>query len=224
MNKTPWRPLTWLGLGLVWAALLAYFLTRPTLSPMMKQLGFVVRNSVGSVSGSRGAETSKSRTSFSQKGGYWVVDFDSLSSFSADTPDASEDMNPRRDDMNSDPYEHKSTVVKKKAEIPADIQGLDGQKATVEGFMIPMLTEKDRVMSFILAQSQMTCCFGIAPKLNQWIYVEMEKGKNTEWAMDIAIKVSGTLSVGKKYDQENKGWSLYRMVSDKVEIPGKSWF
>src|SRR5258708_38275805 len=99
-----------------------------------------------------------------------MVDFGFLSSFSDETPDAFEDINPRRDDMNSDPYEHGKATVKKKGAIPAYIQALDGQKATVEGFMIPMLMERDRVLSFILAQSQMTCCFGIAPKLNQWIF------------------------------------------------------
>lgn len=52
----------------------------------------------------------------------------------------------------------------------------------------------------------------------------MEKGETTELRMDIPITVSGTLSVGRKYDAENKGWYLYKMVSDKVKFPNESWF
>ncbi|HUO58806.1 MAG TPA: DUF3299 domain-containing protein [bacterium] len=152
-----------------------------------------------------------------------MVDFGSLSSFTVDET-SMEEVIPSGNDLNTDPFEPTKIPVKKKNEIPAFIQALDGQKVEMVGFMIPLLTEKDKVLTFILAQSQMTCCYGIAPQLNQWIYVEMEKGKNTKWAMDVPITVSGILSVGKKYDKVNLGWSLYRMVSDNVELPKKGWF
>jgi hypothetical protein len=193
----------------------------------MEQLKFATLHRSGGVGDPiLGGGTRGPRTSFPQKGGYWVVDFDSLSSFPVEGSDAAESINTHVDDLNGDPYEERKAKAKakKKTEVPAFIQVLNGQKATVEGFMIPLVQERDRVLTFILAQSRMTCCYGITPQLNQWIYVVMAKGKDTEWAMDVPLKVSGILSVGKMFDQENKGWSLYRMVSDKVEIPGKSWF
>ena len=218
MNKSRWYPLILAVLGLGFAVSLTYFLTRSGFPLMMKKWGAIEND------GANRAGEPNPKFLFSQKRGYWVVDFESLSSFPVEEPSALENMNTRRDDTNSDPYERGTTDMKKKTQIPGFIQALNGQKVEVGGFMIPLITVKDRVSSFILAQSQMTCCFGIAPKLNQWIYVTMEKGETTELKMDIPITVSGTLSVGRKYDEENKGWYLYKMVSDKVKFPNESWF
>ncbi len=193
--------------SLVWMGLILLLLVIPGEVMEMKSDGF------------------KPMTRFPESDGYLKVGFDLLSSYTIDSPDETDDMNTRRDDLNSDPFEPKETVRNKRQEVPESIRALDGRKVMVEGFMIPMLSEKYRVLSFILAQSQMTCCYGIAPKLNQWIDVTMEKGKSTEWKMDVPITVFGTLSVGAKYDHANKGWCLYRMVSDKVGIPtDKPWF
>jgi hypothetical protein len=108
--------------------------------------------------------------------------------------------------------------------VPGSIKALNGQKISVSGFMIPMLMDRDKVLSFILAQSRMTCCYGVVPKLNQWIYVKLDNGKTTESTMDIPITVFGTFNVGSEFDEQNKGWCLYRMNSDKVEVPRRSWF
>ncbi len=205
--KTGFRGVSFGVFSLIWLGLILLLLAIPGEVMEMKSDG------------------SKPRTRFSESDGYLKVGFDLLSSYTIDSPDATEDMNTQRDDLNSDPFEPKETARKKQQEVPEFIRVLDGRKVVVEGFMIPMLSEKYRVLSFILAQSQMTCCYGIAPKLNQWIDVTMEKGKSTEWKMDVPITVFGTLSVGTKYDHANKGWCLYRMVSDKVGIPSeKPWF
>lgn len=94
----------------------------------------------------------------------------------------------------------------------------------VVGFMIPLETNEagDKATSFILARSQATCCYGIIPKMNEWMFVQMESGKNADAIMDVPVTVFGTLSVGEE-KKANTGWSLYRMVSDKVVVPKSNW-
>lgn len=155
--------------------------------------------------------------------GFEAVDFGTLGSFPVDNPVPGENAIPYQDDTNrGDPFAH--PAKKKVFQIPDSIQALDGRKLEIAGFMIPLLIENDRVTSFILAQSQMTCCFGIAPKLNQWIYVTMAPGRTTEWMMDTPLFVCGTLNVGRHYERKDGLWSLYRMSADKVVLPPNSWF
>ena len=46
----------------------------------------------------------------------------------------------------------------------------------------------------------------------------LAKGKEAEILMDDPVTVFGTIDIGEIKDKD-KGWSLYRMVSDKVIIP-----
>ena len=57
--------------------------------------------------------------------------------------------------------------------------------------------------------------------MNEWMYVEMQKGKSAEATMDMPITVFGTLSVGAQIKESN--WTLYRMISDKVSVPHFNW-
>jgi hypothetical protein len=146
-------------------------------------------------------------------GDYYQLNFDVLSSFPSDTPPLN---NPRIDPR-----------IKTKpptAQVPPTIQALDGEKISVAGFMIPMITDKDKVSSFILAQTRGSCCYGLTPKLNQWIYVEMNQGKTVETSMDVPITVSGTLMVSKDLNTQDKSWCLYRMQGERIDLPSKSWF
>ena len=148
---------------------------------------------------------------YPKDGDYYRLNFDILSSFSADKPLFD---NPRRDPR-----------IKEKrptAQVPPGIRSLDGEKISVAGFMIPMSTDKDRVRSFVLTQTRGSCCYGLVPKLNQWIYVEMA-GTTVENVMDIPITVFGTLSVD-DLEKQDKDWCLYRMVGDKIDLPKKTWF
>lgn len=97
----------------------------------------------------------------------------------------------------------------------------------IPGFMIPMDQDEegDKCTYFILARNQMTCCFGVAPGLNEWVSVRMEKGKKAELEMDRPVVVVGTLEVGEIYNPDS-GWSFYRMKGEKVIVAGKKkvWF
>src|SRR5208337_4729453 len=96
----------------------------------------------------------------------------------------------------------KVRLRKKKRPIPKFITALNGTKVAIMGYLIPMETDATGEYSsqFVIVRSQMTCCFGIAPKLNEWVMVTMEKNKKVRDIMDVPTIVIGTLEVGEKYE------------------------
>ncbi len=146
-------------------------------------------------------------------GDYFQLGFDTLSGFPSGKPPL--------DDPKADAGQKAEVPLSK---VPPNIRALDGQKISVVGFMIPMTVEKNNACTFILAQSRATCCYGAVPNLNQWIYVDMDRGKTAEAIMDVPVTVFGTLKVGTQFDERSTGWCLYRMTSDKVAWPRKAWF
>ncbi len=144
-----------------------------------------------------------------------LVDFSRLACFNYDYPDEDGGM------------EAPKNSKRKKPGIPDSVLGLNGAKVAIPGFMIPMDQDEegDKCTYFILARNQMTCCFGVAPGLNEWVSVRMEKGKKADLEMDRPVVVVGTLEVGEVYSRDS-GWSFYRMKGEKVIIAGKKkvWF
>ncbi|HVZ80420.1 MAG TPA: DUF3299 domain-containing protein [bacterium] len=151
-------------------------------------------------------------TVYPQVDGHDWVTWNTLSHFPYDTPDLDEEIHP------------KLRAKKKKFPVPEFVKRLDGDKIAVAGFMIPVEANEagDKATSFILARSQATCCYGITPKMNEWIFVQMAKGKEAEILMDFPVTVFGVLNVGEQ-KKDNQAWTLYRMVSSKVSIPKVPW-
>ncbi len=216
-----WKYWLMMVLSLVWFVVLANFLLKSAASPSMT-LWWKARSQSEKASlmaapdrlSSTAALKPSVPLSYPKQGDYYQLSFDVLAGFPAGTPDIS-------DTPSSAALPRASSV---KTDVPQSVRALDGRKISVVGFMIPMAMDQDGVSSFILAQSRMTCCYGLVPKLNQWIYVTMQPGKMTSQLMDVPITVYGTLGVGQRFDPQNRGWCLYRMVSDKVELPKKLWF
>jgi hypothetical protein len=101
-----------------------------------------------------------------------------------------------------------------KEQIPDQIQTLDGKNISVTGFMLPVDFEEGKVTSFILLNNQMGCCFGIMPRVNEFIYVKMQGNTNTKFMTDVPIKVFGKFKVG----DENVVGSLYGIEADRVLV------
>jgi hypothetical protein len=211
-----WKFWAMTGITFAWLCLLTFVLFRsankPAVNQWWKNQSLLEQKGVKNNAPAKEPKTDP-QVQFPKDGNYYKLNFDVLSSFPAEVPDM---VNPRVDP--------RLKGKKPDSTVPGSITALNGQKISVSGFMIPMLMYGDKVSSFILAQSRMTCCYGVVPKLNQWIYVKMDNGKTTESTIDIPVTVFGTFSVGGEFDQQNKGWCLYRMTSDKIEIPRKSWF
>jgi hypothetical protein len=99
--------------------------------------------------------------------------------------------------------------------IPESILALNGSKAAVTGYMIPLDLDGVMVHSFALVRSRMSCCYGRAPKLNEWVLVDLPKGKHTYYFKDIPMTVYGALAVG-EVKEGAQVTGIYKMVMDMM--------
>ena len=84
-------------------------------------------------------------------------------------------------------------------QIPAPVKALDAKKVTVTGFMLPVKMHEGLVTEFLLVKDPMMCCYGVMPKVNEWVVVKMN-GKGVAPLMDVPITFEGTLKVGQLYE------------------------
>lgn len=101
----------------------------------------------------------------------------------------------------------------KLSEIPEDIKKYDGKKVALSGFAIPLSYEENKPTMFVLAKNQMLCCYGQAPKANEWAIVTMKKP--VELALDKPLAIAGTLRVGEVIE-DGVVLCLYRLEGDDV--------
>lgn len=92
--------------------------------------------------------------------------------------------------------------------LPQSVKVLDGSLVSVSGFMIPIEVAGDRASLFILVRSQLLCCFGQAPQLNEWILVRA--APPLPIVTDVPLTVFGVLEVGPEI-QNRQILSLYRL-------------
>lgn len=121
--------------------------------------------------------------------GYEKVGFDKLASFN---------FTPPGDGVA--PADGKAPVAKSSDEqIPDRIKAFDKKKVAVTGFMLPVKMDNGLVKEFLLVKDPMMCCYGVMPKVNEWIVVKMT-GTGVKPLMDIPITFEGTLKVGEMYE------------------------
>lgn len=101
-------------------------------------------------------------------------------------------------------------------QVPQTIQAFTGKKVAIWGYMLPVKYEKDKIRTFLLLNNQMFCCFGVAPKMNEWVYVKVDPKRPVEYVPDVPVKVYGTFEVGEEI-KDGMVVSLYRMVADSLK-------
>jgi hypothetical protein len=84
-------------------------------------------------------------------------------------------------------------------QIPDRIRELDAKQVAVTGFMLPVKMDGGLVTEFLLVKDPMMCCYGVMPKVNEWVVVKMV-GKGVPPLMDIPITFEGQLQVGQIYE------------------------
>ena len=139
--------------------------------------------------------------------GYEIVGFDRLASYTFTPPEADPAAAPA------------STPPSGANQIPDRIKALDQQKVAVTGFMLPVKMDGGLVKEFLLVKDPMMCCYGVMPKLNEWVVVKM-LGKGVKPLMDIPITFEGKLKVGEMYEN---GYltGVYLLEGDKMaEVKG----
>jgi hypothetical protein len=103
--------------------------------------------------------------------------------------------------------------------IPPEIQGLNGQRVSVRGFVIPVELDPggERIRKFLLAaRNDMGCCFGIGIGVNEWILVDVTGSKAPGLEAFGQATVLGRLEVGEEVES-GIVLSLYRMRADRVQ-------
>ncbi len=117
---------------------------------------------------------------------YVPVDFDQLSSYSYVAPEA-------------DPAKPEARPPSGEKQIPEKVRALDQQKVAVTGFMLPVKMENGLVKEMLLMKGQMMCCYGVMPKVNEWIVIKMA-GAGVKPLMDVPVTLEGKLHVGEMYE------------------------
>lgn len=133
--------------------------------------------------------------------GVYQVTFDQLSAFEFVAPT------------------EESKAPEAEKQIPGPVRALDAKKVAVTGFMLPVKMNEGFVTEFLLVKDPMMCCYGVMPKINEWVVVKMT-GKGVPPLMDVPITFEGTLSVGQIYES---GYltGLYLLKGDRrVESKG----
>jgi len=103
------------------------------------------------------------------------------------------------------------------AQIPPGVRSLDGGKVVIEGFLLPVKMKKGLAVEFLLMRNQSMCCYGVAPKINEWITVQAG-GDGVKPVMDQPIAVAGVLHVGPVLENGNLA-GIYRLDADKISAP-----
>jgi hypothetical protein len=143
--------------------------------------------------GLRGAEAAKPD--------YAAVGFDKLASYNFTPPETDSATPNAKPPSGAD-------------QIPDRIKALDQQKVAVTGYMLPTKMEGGLVKEFLLVKDPMMCCYGVMPKINEWVVVKMT-GAGVKPLMDIPITFDGKLKVGEMYEN---GYltGVYLLEGDKM--------
>jgi predicted small lipoprotein YifL len=108
----------------------------------------------------------------------------------------------------------KDIYSRAKAQIPAEILAFDGEKVVIEGFLLPVKMKDSLAVEFLLMRNQSMCCYGVPPKVNEWISVQVS-GRGVKPIMDQPIAVAGVLHVG-PIEENGCLAGIYRLDADKV--------
>jgi hypothetical protein len=134
-----------------------------------------------------------------------VVGFDKLSSFNFEISD--DLLGPVTNDL-------AAASAKTDGMIPTPVKAFDKKRVELKGFMLPLKVEGGLVTELLIMKDQSMCCYGVVPKINEWVSVKMS-GKGVRPIMDEPVKLQGTLHVG---EMRENGYlvGIYRLDGDRM--------
>jgi len=148
------------------------------------------------------------------KDGEWNTSFDYLGSFDAGL-DALAADSPLAQHTPKAPTPEGAPALEKG--IPEAVRKMDGQKVRIEGYMIPLKFEDGAVKSFFLSRYMMGCCFGVLPKANEVIEVQMANGKGAYYDAYMPFVVVGTFEIVDEGTSPEFLQSVFRIKADSCE-------
>jgi hypothetical protein len=102
-------------------------------------------------------------------------------------------------------------------QIPERVKQLDGKKAVITGYMLPVKTDKGLVTEFLLMKDPMMCCYGIVPQINEWIVVHMTNN-GVQALQDVPLSFYGKLHVKEQFDNGYLS-GIYLLEAEKMGEP-----
>jgi hypothetical protein len=143
----------------------------------------------------------------SSGGKYLPVSFARLSSFTFKPAQAASEQ----DSADSASAERNSP------QLPNTVRILADKQVAVTGFMLPTQVVEGRAVEFLLLKNQSACCYGVMPRVNEWVVVRTS-GKGVKPLMDVPVTALGTLHVG---ELRNNGQlsGIYQLDLDELVKP-----
>ena len=100
-------------------------------------------------------------------------------------------------------------------QIPKAVKALSEREVSLRGFMLPMQYEGKLATEFLLMRNQGLCCYGIPPKITEWVNVRVA-GKGVKPVMDRPVTVCGTFHVG-DVREHGELVGIYQLDADKLK-------
>ncbi len=126
---------------------------------------------------------------------------------------------PLRVDWLMNPTNSAFDTLRRRGEIPAAIQALNGTKVAIQGYVKPLQHDAGGVKEFLLMTTHALCCQTNAPRINEWVHVRMT-GPSLPYGHDAQYIVRGELQVGEVMGAGNVV-SVYRLTGDEISlVPG----
>jgi hypothetical protein len=117
---------------------------------------------------------------------------------------------------NYEPTPHKAVGT-----IPADVKAMEGKKVAIYGILTPLDFKDGYATRFILIATVDVCGYGVNPRINEWMDVQMVPGQKAKIRNIPGLApegtVYGTFSIKEEVDKDGKVLSLYHMVADKIQ-------
>lgn len=142
-----------------------------------------------------------------QGGGYVNVGFDKLSSYAFELSD----------DLLAPATNSVVASERVESQIPKPVKALDQKPVVLSGFMLPLKVEGGLVTEMLIMKDQSMCCYGVQPKINEWVSVRMVK-TGVKPVMDQPVKLYGKLRVG---EMRENGYlvGIYALDGEKMQVP-----
>lgn len=117
------------------------------------------------------------------------------------------------------------TDLAKSFEFPEEARAAAGEDRATIGYMIAleMKPRSDDVVEFMLVKDLLACCYGGAPRPDEWVLCRMRGDTTCDYIMYRPVIVRGDFNVGRVEDEYGYSICVYEMIVDSVEpfVPGE---
>lgn len=99
------------------------------------------------------------------------------------------------------------------APFPERVQALDGKAVIIDGYMIPLSWDGDRVSEFMLMRDNLECCVGGPPTWGHWVYAPANGATTVPYQAGGRVRVVGNLELvhPREWEPAGIGTGIYEL-------------